>query len=81
MKYITGLRALCFMIIITEVLCESTPSKITCGSSQVLLRDRCVDCNTLLYGCTACEVVEGKTFLTYTDKPALQCTTCDNGLY
>jgi hypothetical protein len=51
-----------------------------CSNYQVRLGGECVDCDSVLFGCSQCKVME-KDFFNFTAEPVLQCTACDYGMF
>jgi len=52
-----------------------------CGHNYIFLKDHCVKCSSFIFGCAACERVQGRSFLSYTKQSVIQCKTCDYGMY
>ena len=52
-----------------------------CSSHQVLLKDKCVDCKSLHFGCNECSRTKTKRYFNLTNVEVTQCDICDFGMY
>ena len=55
-----------------------------CSQYQIKLDQgsyhECVDCNSLMHGCSQCEMIN-RDYFNLTGAPAIQCTACDYSMY